>query len=152
MACPRRYHSEQSNVGKSGGFDTRIMIYQHFAVAIHHVTIDGSYGMYVVILFVSWCCISMVLLCLSLFLHHTFHCIFDFLQCAEDIYLDYQPQLKEALLWLNVIFAVLFTVEMLLKWFGMGFKKYFTSFWCVLDFSIVIVSIKALQKVYKELR
>ena len=63
------------------------------------------------------------------------------LQACEDVHLYASQGLKDALFWLNIIFAVLFTVEMLMKWLAYGFRKYFTSFWTLLDFCIVVVSI-----------
>ena len=60
--------------------------------------------------------------------------------CFEDIYLHEKPALKEALSYLNIIFAGLFFIEMLLKMFALGAKKYFTGFWSILDFVIVAVS------------
>lgn len=38
------------------------------------------------------------------------------------------------------IFTYIFILEMLLKWVAYGFKKYFTNYWCWLDFLIVDVS------------
>lgn len=63
-----------------------------------------------------------------------------FLQCFEDIYIDEKPVLKEILYYLNIVFAVLFFIEMIMKWIALGFKKYFSSFWTIMDFSIVVVS------------
>jgi len=60
--------------------------------------------------------------------------------CFEDIYLDDNPSLKYILYWTNLVFCVIFSVEMLLKWLALGFCKYFTSFWTILDFIIVFVS------------
>ena len=37
------------------------------------------------------------------------------------------------------IFTIIFTAEMILKWVGYGFRKYFTDGWCWLDFIIVSV-------------
>ncbi|XP_072038467.1 sodium channel protein 1 brain-like [Amphiura filiformis] len=59
----------------------------------------------------------------------------------EDIYLDNNPPMKRALNWLNFAFAMIFIVEMTLKWIGMGFKRYFTNFWCWLDFFIVMIAV-----------
>ena len=64
---------------------------------------------------------------------------YDFLQCFEDIYIDEKPTLKEVLYYLNIVYAVLFSIEMLMKWVALGFKKYFSSFWTILDFCIVVV-------------
>ncbi|XP_077988400.1 sodium channel protein 1 brain-like isoform X2 [Glandiceps talaboti] len=62
----------------------------------------------------------------------------------EDIYLDQKPVMKEVLKYMNLFFAIVFTIEMLMKWVGFGFAKYFTSFWCWLDFTIVVVSLVSL--------
>ncbi|OXU24164.1 hypothetical protein TSAR_009732, partial [Trichomalopsis sarcophagae] len=64
--------------------------------------------------------------------------------CFEDIYLDDNPFLKKILYWTNLAFCVLFSIEMLLKWLALGYCKYFTSFWTILDFIIVFVSIFSL--------
>ncbi|XP_063982973.1 sodium channel protein 60E-like isoform X2 [Diachasmimorpha longicaudata] len=64
--------------------------------------------------------------------------------CFEDIYLDDNPFLKNILYWTNLAFCALFSVEMLLKWLALGFCKYFTSFWTILDFIIVFVSMFSL--------
>ena len=42
---------------------------------------------------------------------------------------------------MNYIFAVTFTLEMLLKIFGMGFVGYFSNLWNCLDCFIVAVSL-----------
>ncbi|XP_031348219.1 sodium channel protein 60E-like isoform X1 [Photinus pyralis] len=64
--------------------------------------------------------------------------------CFEDIYLDENPRLKHILYWTNFAFCIIFVIEMLLKWVALGFHKYFTSFWTLLDFSIVFVSMFSL--------
>ena len=40
---------------------------------------------------------------------------------------------------MNYVFVAIFTLEMLLKWLGLGFKSYFSNGWCWLDFFIVMV-------------
>ncbi|KAG1695920.1 Sodium channel protein 60E [Nymphon striatum] len=60
------------------------------------------------------------------------------------IYLDEKPTLKYILMILNVIFVTLFTLEMLLKWLAHGFVVYFSSFWSILDFLIVTVSLMSI--------
>lgn len=60
--------------------------------------------------------------------------------CFEDIYLDSNKTLKRVLYWTNFSFCLIFVVEMVLKWLALGFSKYFTSFWTILDFIIVFVS------------
>ncbi|XP_037923835.1 sodium channel protein 60E isoform X3 [Hermetia illucens] len=64
--------------------------------------------------------------------------------CFEDIYLDSNKQLKRVLYWTNFSFCFIFVVEMVLKWLALGFSKYFTSFWTILDFIIVFVSVFSL--------
>lgn len=60
--------------------------------------------------------------------------------CFEDIYLDSNKSLKRILYWTNFSFCLIFVIEMVLKWLALGFSKYFTSFWTILDFIIVFVS------------
>ena len=60
--------------------------------------------------------------------------------CFEDIWIYRNNELKDVLKILNIIFAAIFVAEMVFKWIALGFKTYFTSFWTVLDFFIVIVS------------
>ena len=47
---------------------------------------------------------------------------------------------QNVLTYLDYVFTLFFIVEMFLKWFGFGLKKYFTDPWSILDFLIVIVS------------
>ncbi|XP_067630184.1 sodium channel protein 60E isoform X2 [Eurosta solidaginis] len=64
--------------------------------------------------------------------------------CFEDIYLDSNKTLKRILYWTNFSFCLIFVIEMVLKWLALGFSKYFTSFWTILDFIIVFVSVFSL--------
>lgn len=68
--------------------------------------------------------------------------------CFEDIYLDNNESLKQILYWTNFFFCLVFIVEMVLKWLALGFAKYFTSFWTILDFIIVFVRIPFYTKCY----
>ena len=52
--------------------------------------------------------------------------------------------LQDILYYMDRIFTVIFTMEMVVKWLALGFVKYFTNAWCWLDFVIVMVS----QSVY----
>lgn len=65
--------------------------------------------------------------------------------CFEDIHLDANITLKRVLYWTNFVFSLIFVIEMVLKWIALGFQKYFTSFWTILDFIIVFVSAKVPQ-------
>ncbi|XP_052794035.1 sodium channel protein 1 brain-like isoform X3 [Mya arenaria] len=62
----------------------------------------------------------------------------------EDVNLYKNIVMQQALYWLNLLFAVIFGVEMFMKWIAFGFKKYFTSFWCLLDFVIVVISVASI--------
>lgn len=68
------------------------------------------------------------------------------LQAFEDAYLSQNPTLELALKYLDYIFFVIFAVEMVMKWIAYGLKKYFTTFWTILDFGIVAVSISTQEK------
>ena len=59
---------------------------------------------------------------------------------AEDIHLEDRPVLQDILYYMDRIFTVIFTMEMVVKWLALGFVKYFTNAWCWLDFVIVMVS------------
>ncbi|XP_041851952.1 sodium channel protein type 4 subunit alpha B-like [Melanotaenia boesemani] len=63
----------------------------------------------------------------------------------EDIYLEYRPTLQMVLDKANLVFTYVFLLEMLLKWIALGFKKYFSNFWCWLDFLILDVSLICLM-------
>ena len=56
--------------------------------------------------------------------------------------------LKDALGVMNFSFAIIFTVEMLLKILGMGFVGYFSNLWNCLDSFIVAVSCCRLYTLY----
>uniref|UniRef100_H2ZFQ5 Sodium channel protein n=1 Tax=Ciona savignyi TaxID=51511 RepID=H2ZFQ5_CIOSA len=62
----------------------------------------------------------------------------------EDVHFRDRKALRQVLKYADRIFTYVFIFEMLLKWVGYGFKKYFTNAWCWLDFFIVGVSIVGL--------
>ncbi|XP_034042491.1 sodium channel protein type 4 subunit alpha B-like [Thalassophryne amazonica] len=62
----------------------------------------------------------------------------------EDIYIDQKRVVKVVLEFADKIFTYVFILEMILKWLAYGFKKYFTNYWCWLDFLIVDVSLVSL--------
>ena len=70
-----------------------------------------------------------------------FKCLshFSLSLCFEDVNLQDNEELKFILKIVNLVFAVLFTVEMFLKWIAFGLNKYFASVWTCLDFVIVLV-------------
>lgn len=61
------------------------------------------------------------------------------IQALEDTMLFHRPVLQMVLDKADQMFTFLFLMEMLLKWTAFGFKKYFSSFWCWLDFLILDV-------------
>ncbi|KAL2085248.1 hypothetical protein ACEWY4_018568 [Coilia grayii] len=62
----------------------------------------------------------------------------------EDIYIEQRKVVKIILEYADKIFTYIFILEMILKWIAYGFKKYFTNYWCWLDFLIVDVSLVSL--------
>ncbi|XP_014196921.1 sodium channel protein type 4 subunit alpha isoform X1 [Haplochromis burtoni] len=62
----------------------------------------------------------------------------------EDIYIEQRRVIKVVLEYADKIFTYIFILEMMLKWLAYGFKKYFTNYWCWLDFLIVDVSLVSL--------
>ena len=62
-----------------------------------------------------------------------------FAQAFEDIYIEKMKTIKILLEFADKIFTYTFILEMLLKWVAYGFAKYFTNYWCWLDFLIVDV-------------
>uniref|UniRef100_A0A3B4UNF4 Sodium channel protein n=1 Tax=Seriola dumerili TaxID=41447 RepID=A0A3B4UNF4_SERDU len=62
----------------------------------------------------------------------------------EDIYIEQRKVVKVILEYADKIFTYIFILEMMLKWLAYGFKKYFTNYWCWLDFLIVDVSLVSL--------
>ncbi|XP_051983671.1 sodium channel protein type 4 subunit alpha-like [Xyrauchen texanus] len=62
----------------------------------------------------------------------------------EDIYIEKRKVLKVVLEYADKVFSYIFVLEMFLKWIAYGFKKYFTNYWCWLDFLIVDVSLISL--------
>ncbi|XP_071758265.1 sodium channel protein type 3 subunit alpha-like [Centroberyx gerrardi] len=62
----------------------------------------------------------------------------------EDIYIEKRKVVKVVLEYGDKIFSYIFVLEMFLKWIAYGFKKYFTNYWCWLDFLIVDVSLISL--------
>ncbi|CAF1586722.1 unnamed protein product, partial [Adineta ricciae] len=59
----------------------------------------------------------------------------------EDINTRQQPKLFAVLHFFDKVFTIIFTAELVLKWFAYGIKNYFTNGWNWLDFLIVVVSV-----------
>ncbi|CAF3236407.1 unnamed protein product [Rotaria socialis] len=59
----------------------------------------------------------------------------------EDINTRQQPFLFSILHSFDKLFTIIFTAELVLKWFAYGIKNYFTNGWNWLDFLIVVVSV-----------
>lgn len=70
----------------------------------------------------------------------------SFSLALEDVYLYRRERasMRCFLKYADKIYTYIFICEMLLKWIGYGFYKYFTSAWCLLDFTIVTFSIVSL--------
>ncbi|XP_075900195.1 sodium channel protein type 4 subunit alpha B-like isoform X1 [Nelusetta ayraudi] len=62
----------------------------------------------------------------------------------EDVYMEQRRVIKTVLEFADQIFTFVFVLEMLLKWLAFGFRSYFSSAWCWLDFLIVDVSLVSL--------
>ncbi|KAM9844709.1 sodium channel protein type 5 subunit alpha-like [Aulostomus maculatus] len=58
----------------------------------------------------------------------------------EDIYIEKRKVVKVVLEYADKVFSYIFVLEMFLKWIAYGFKKYFTNYWCWLDFLIVDIA------------
>ncbi|XP_037113469.1 sodium channel protein type 4 subunit alpha B-like isoform X2 [Syngnathus acus] len=87
-------------------------------------------------------------MCVSVVDHKYFEAFVTFViflsSCAlavEDIYLEKRVVLRSVLEYADYVFTCIFVLEMLLKWFAGGFKKYFTDAWCWLDFLVVLISL-----------
>ncbi|UJR15131.1 hypothetical protein I4U23_002096 [Adineta vaga] len=59
----------------------------------------------------------------------------------EDINTRQQPTFSAILHFFDKVFTIIFTAELVLKWFAYGIKNYFTNGWNWLDFLIVVVSV-----------
>ena len=66
------------------------------------------------------------------------------MQCMEDKNLEKNPDVAEVLAIADRLFTIIFTSETVLKWFGFGFRRYFTDAWCWLDFVIVVIALVSL--------
>ncbi|XP_019721876.1 sodium channel protein type 4 subunit alpha B-like isoform X2 [Hippocampus comes] len=60
---------------------------------------------------------------------------------VEDIHLEKRWLLKTILVYADQVFTFVFVLEMLLRWFAGGLKKYFSNPWCRLDFLVVLISL-----------
>ena len=64
-----------------------------------------------------------------------------YFKALEDINTRQRPTFHAILIVLDKLFTVIFTIELILKWFAYGISKYFTNGWNWLDFVIVVVSV-----------
>ncbi|XP_068452613.1 sodium channel protein type 4 subunit alpha B-like isoform X2 [Clinocottus analis] len=62
----------------------------------------------------------------------------------EDVHLQHRQVLKMVLARADQVFTCLFLMEMILKWFAFGLKKYFSDSWSWIDFLILQVSVVSL--------
>eukprot|EP00049_Salpingoeca_infusionum_P014061 m.261974 g.261974 ORF g.261974 m.261974 type:complete len:2012 (+) comp15585_c0_seq2:444-6479(+) len=69
----------------------------------------------------------------------------------EDARLPSRPTLAQALFYCDIVFSVVFGLELILKLIGLGPKGYFSSGWNVIDFVVVVVSIVSLAAINSNL-
>lgn len=62
----------------------------------------------------------------------------------EDKHLEKNVDLADVLGIADRLFTIIFTSEAVLKWFGFGFRRYFSDAWCWLDFVIVVIALVSL--------
>jgi len=62
-------------------------------------------------------------------------------KALEDVNTRQQPRFSYVLSIFDKMFTIIFTIELILKWFSYGITNYFTNGWNKLDFIIVVVSI-----------
>ncbi len=62
-------------------------------------------------------------------------------KALEDVNTRKQEMFCKVLSVFDKIFTVIFTIELILKWFGYGITNYFKNGWNRLDFLIVVVSV-----------
>lgn len=63
-------------------------------------------------------------------------------QCLGDIYIIDRPVLATTLSYLDYVYTAVFCLEMVLKMVSLGLKVYFTTVWNLLDFIVVMVTIR----------
>ena len=63
------------------------------------------------------------------------------IKALEDVNTRQQPRFSYVLSIFDKIFTVIFTIELILKWFAYGITNYFSNGWNKLDFVIVVVSV-----------
>jgi voltage-gated sodium channel type V alpha len=59
----------------------------------------------------------------------------------NDVNLKINSPASKILTVFDYIFRLIFIVEMIIKWVANGLKRYFSDWWCILDFIIVSVGI-----------
>ncbi|XP_069690804.1 sodium channel protein PaFPC1-like isoform X2 [Periplaneta americana] len=64
----------------------------------------------------------------------------SFTLTLEDVNLPQRPVLQDILLYTDLIFTVIFFIDMMICWFAVGFVEYFRKIFCWLDFTITMVS------------
>ncbi|XP_060933384.1 sodium channel protein type 4 subunit alpha B-like isoform X2 [Limanda limanda] len=83
--------------------------------------------------------------CFSIAQHKYFDAFIIFIILLSSAALVLEDDDRQMLLDMaDLVFTFIFLLEMLLKWIALGFRKYFTSVWCWLDFLILAVSLMSL--------
>uniref|UniRef100_A0AAV2L4E6 Ion transport domain-containing protein n=1 Tax=Knipowitschia caucasica TaxID=637954 RepID=A0AAV2L4E6_KNICA len=70
---------------------------------------------------------------------------------CEDTNLPALPKLKKFLGHLDQVITYLFVLEVLFKWIGLGFKKYFSNGFCWLDFIVTLACVLSVAAQTSEL-
>lgn len=61
--------------------------------------------------------------------------------CLAMTYVGMPSALINVLFWLNVLFTIIFILEVIFKLMGLGFKQYFQDRWCIFDCFVAILSV-----------
>ncbi len=62
----------------------------------------------------------------------------------DDYWIDTRPKMKDALYYLEIVFAACFLAEMLLRLHAMGLVGYFTSGWRLLELAVLAATLASL--------
>ena len=66
----------------------------------------------------------------------------------HDVYMEVDPELAAVVFKLDITVVIMILIESFFRVTAMGFTMYFTTFWCVMDCLIIIVSTYTVQLWY----
>lgn len=72
--------------------------------------------------------------------------LFTFLQALDDVYLPERPVLARVLFIANIFITAIFILEMCMRIIAYSCRDYFYSAWNIIDFTIVVVSRRDVNK------